>query len=606
MLSFFDPRSVGTKSTTQFNAVVIGDFVAGADAAYKALVALAPTLSAATGPSVPAVRAWVVTGTAAGPEGATTNGTEIDAVADCAIHAGSGVCVDDAAYLSWTVATDHDVVLAVDRAASPHAGVVDPLAVTDDKVTATAVPALTANVPAGASIRSLYAADVDGDGAPDLIATFARAPPVAGARCSQARSSRRWASRAAAGDVTLAIVAVASTITDCVDAAPGKFQLRDPTIVPTAATEVIAAMSRWRRQHETCSGVIENGGGAFSASVLAAGLGPVIAIRIGDVNGDGVDDVVALYGQHGLEKPSSSIPRKVHGCAGDPRDVHRKRARDRAQARGDDRGRRLGRRWSRRARRRQSQRRRRYFAGVVEGVRGAGFCGRVGGFRRGVQGVAAAGDRVLGGAGVSPPVSRRPAAGVPQARDRAVSQIPRRGEDRRPRRRCRRQSRRARARARSASASWRRCGRAVDRGAHAARRSASRCRSRRAARAPMVAMREIGDAPSDGGATTGTPAAATAITATIDGAPLAPFMLARRCRAARARDRRERRRLRRRCESKPWRSPGSRRSSLHGIELKPRPATGQQGSRRTPTRTSRVDGQPAPSLTAPRSPPAST
>ncbi len=72
-----------------------------------------------------------IAGTARGLDTAPSAGVPAMGLADCERGLGTGVCVQDAIYLPWSVAPDRDVVLAVDRPAGgipPAARVIDPRA----------------------------------------------------------------------------------------------------------------------------------------------------------------------------------------------------------------------------------------------------------------------------------------------------------------------------------------------------------------------------------------------------------------------------------------------------------------------------------------------
>ncbi len=291
MLSFFDPRPDGSGPQTVLRAAIVGDFTAGPE----------PDLLALATQPLTGVRAWTVAGTARGLDNAPSPGVPAPGLADCAQGAGDGVCVQDAMYLAWPVAPDRDVVLAIDRpqaAVPPAARVIDPRASSDELVTRPA-PDVVVGLPAGVVPRALHAADVDGDGAPELVAAFATRPGAAAPA-----GSVRVCEVGGAGlpercdELTPAVQAVAPAVTACIDAAPGRMSPRDRTTTPSAAVDLVVlcrdagpAGSLFRISFED---------GAPRAWLLAQGV-DLRAIRVGDVNGDGVDDVVALQGDSGSQ-----------------------------------------------------------------------------------------------------------------------------------------------------------------------------------------------------------------------------------------------------------------------------------------------------------------
>jgi len=290
MLSFFDPRPDGAGSQTALRAAIVGRFTGGAELDLLAL---------ATQP-VTGVRAWTIAGTARGLDSAPSAGVTATGLADCERGLGTGVCIGDAMYLAWPVAPDRDVVLAVDRPPAtvpPAARVIDPQASRASLVTQPAQDVIL-GLPAGVAPRALAAADVDGDGALELVAAFA-SPPGAATR----RGSVRVCEVDASGlplrceELTPAVQAIAPAVTACIDAAPGRLSPRDRTTTPSPAVDVVVlcrddgpAASLFRLSFD----------GAWRASLLAQGK-DLRAIRVADINGDGVDDVVALQGDGGAQ-----------------------------------------------------------------------------------------------------------------------------------------------------------------------------------------------------------------------------------------------------------------------------------------------------------------
>src|SRR5262249_33216141 len=127
-------------------------------------------------------RAFRVAGTGNGLDAAVrVDGAVVSGLADCLTTGASGVCADNAAYVAWPTAPHHDGVIAIDRASPPHAAMLDPWASTST-LAMTPVPVLAGAAPSGATVRSLYPVDLDGDGVLELVASFGSAPgaPTAG------------------------------------------------------------------------------------------------------------------------------------------------------------------------------------------------------------------------------------------------------------------------------------------------------------------------------------------------------------------------------------------------------------------------------------------
>ena len=291
MLSFFDPRPSPGGSQAVLRAAIVGRFAGGPE----------PDLLALATQPVVGVRAWTVAGTARGLDNAPSAGVPAMGLADCERGLGTGVCVQDAIYLPWAVAPDRDVVIAVDRPAGgipPAARVIDPRASASSLV-AQPAPEVVLGLPAGVVPRALHAVDVDGDGAPELVAAFGSRPGAA----APAGSARVCTVDAAGApqrcqELTPIVQAIAPEITACVDAAPGRVSPRDRTTTPPRAAVDVVVL---------CLGPGPAGlfrvafdGGAPRASLLAQGV-DLRAIRVGDVTGDGVDDVVALQGDAGSQ-----------------------------------------------------------------------------------------------------------------------------------------------------------------------------------------------------------------------------------------------------------------------------------------------------------------
>jgi hypothetical protein len=252
MLSFLDPRADAEKQTTLFRATVVGNFAGDARADLLGFA------TNATGQ----IRSYEAAGTDAGLSTAEAAGTVVDGLGDCVLG-GTGACVD-ARYLAWPRAGG-DVVIAVDRRATPRAMRIDP------GHPAQAIPALTDNLPAGAAIQSLYAYDIDNDGKLELVAAFTGSVRICDVSADGMPTK--------CDDVKTAIP---STTQSCVDAAPGRIGARG--LVVLCREGMASTLFRVTRT-----------GATLAATELAQGVG-LRSLKVADVTGDGVDDVVAVQG----------------------------------------------------------------------------------------------------------------------------------------------------------------------------------------------------------------------------------------------------------------------------------------------------------------------
>jgi hypothetical protein len=242
------------------------------------------------------VRGWVVPGTSGGLDGTKSNGLQVNGIGDCALHGTIGFCYEEATYVAWPMSSSRDVVIAIDRESPPHAVYVDPTASTSS-VQAMPVTALASAVPSGDVVRAMYATDADGDGKQDLVASFAPAggiDPTGALLVCQVDGNGMPQS---CTDLYLTIHAANPATTRCYDVAPGHFAYRDPTTPADASTDLVAlchddGATLYRISHDATG---------FHADVLGHSTAALTALRIGDINGDGLDDVVAVAGDRGSQ-----------------------------------------------------------------------------------------------------------------------------------------------------------------------------------------------------------------------------------------------------------------------------------------------------------------
>ena len=259
MIPYYDPRSDAIRGTTVLRTTVVGTFTGNA---YRDVLAIATPKPTEQGD--PTARGWGIKGPIAQFDGAKSDGTLLASAVDCSHDFGTGWCAEDARYFAFPAST-HDVVIAVD-----HNGKAVHMDVAGSSPSAGFLTQLAPPMPGPA--HQLAAADLDGDGAPELIATYDSAVFV----CKTD----------AGGTPTTCTEVGAMTGATCTDAAAVK--------VPTLA--LVAAC------HDASGGVlyrITDNAGTFSADVLARSSDDLRYVRGGDVNGDGLDDVIAASGDRG-------------------------------------------------------------------------------------------------------------------------------------------------------------------------------------------------------------------------------------------------------------------------------------------------------------------
>jgi len=292
MLSFFDPRSENDgagnspREDTVLRGAVIGEFTESASDHRDLLAFATPVVGKPLG-----MRAWRVPGTESGLDPTPNNGIAATGLAACD---GTGVCVGDAEYLAWPIAPGRDFVIAIDRQDPTRAALLDPWT-SPSAIVKTDIPVLTQSLPAGAVVRSLYAADVDGDADLELVASFAsrNGEPVGSVRVCQMTGGVPQR----CDDLATVIAEEFPAVTTCVDAAPGRLTRRDPTTTSTVASDLVvlchegASTGLYRVAYE---------GGTVVATPLAHAPG-MRSIRVDDLTGDGVDDVAVVQGTGGSQ-----------------------------------------------------------------------------------------------------------------------------------------------------------------------------------------------------------------------------------------------------------------------------------------------------------------
>lgn len=292
MMPYYDPTpdapNIFVARPYQLRAAVVGRFDGDALPDVAGLGGASPDNT--TGAPV---RAWLMKGTSVGPDGTQTAGKAVTGMTTCP-RSGPELCVEDA-MLVPIAGADHDLVLAIDRSDPPRAAMVDPASI-NSQLVATPVTVAT-GVPAGSAVRSAYTTDLDGDGARELLVSFGPRPGTVGAGAIRVCAITAGTVQPCE-DLTADILAGVDGAAACVDAAPGRFRYQDALSTHGGALNMIVlcrggGVSMIERVTRTAAGleIVE----------LARVPEMLDAIRVGDVTGDGIDDIAAISVDHGAD-----------------------------------------------------------------------------------------------------------------------------------------------------------------------------------------------------------------------------------------------------------------------------------------------------------------
>lgn len=299
MIPVIDPRGDTETDLTRMNSVVVGKFFATTAERIHDLILFAPLNSPAPNTDN-SPQAWRLAGTADGPNGNVTPPIPTTGFAYCAKSDDPGLCIDEAELLAWPNG-DTDGVIAIDRKA--HAVSFDPTAST---IAATALSPVVQALADKAPVRSLHRADLDGDGSDELVV-------VATNRGESSRTNtilRCTMNGLLAGECT----DIASTLLDklsadgtpaieCVDAAPARVRYYDRSSANDAALHGVDLVVACHEQAAdgTFGSVLYRVQADGTYAALQRTSTRIGAIRIGDVTGDGVEDVIAIEGDQGVQ-----------------------------------------------------------------------------------------------------------------------------------------------------------------------------------------------------------------------------------------------------------------------------------------------------------------
>jgi hypothetical protein len=251
MLSFLDPRADDLARTSVVRGSVVGNFVGPSHTDLMVIAAPLP------GEQAIGMRAYRVAGGEAGLDTGQGTGTVVDGLADCQLANPTGACVQAVKYVAWP-REQGDVVIAVDGRSPPRAMRIDP------GQPAQSMPMVVDGLPQGAVVQSLHVADVDGD---------VTGPSPRHRRCSDLRRD---------GGIP----------TQCEDVSWLEHGVvhRCGTAGSANRPRLLCREGRPRR----CS-TSSAGNASLSATELAQGVS-LRSLRVADVTGDGVHDVVAVQG----------------------------------------------------------------------------------------------------------------------------------------------------------------------------------------------------------------------------------------------------------------------------------------------------------------------
>lgn len=322
LIPYFDPRTnVGSTKygqNTIFRGTAIGSFVPtiGGGADHPDLVGIAVPKTNGTGAGTDP-RVWIAAGNDVTLDSSQSDGAKLTGLAACGLGTANSGCVEEAVYFPWSVTSGHDVVFALDHKTAPTATVFDPNMIGATSITAVKATGF-APIPTGSVIQALHAADLDGDGANELIAAFA--PSEVGAPGGVLVCEMDAAGQpSGCTDVVATAINALAPGTVCFDAAAGHFTARDRFSTAAAPSDLIVAC---KDMGSTLYRVFAQSGGGYGAEVLFHSMTAVTSIQVGDVTGDGVDDIVALEGASGTESLvvfAQCTSRNAASCTGESR-----------------------------------------------------------------------------------------------------------------------------------------------------------------------------------------------------------------------------------------------------------------------------------------------
>lgn len=305
MLSYFEPRTTNDPSRQTPMRQVVTGFFGGGDNRFRDVVSLLPGASA-TGQTEPGAIAYRLDGSVNGLDPGdpidTVFGENITGVGDCTVGTAStgAPCIRDATALAWQTGSAHDVIIAVDHQVPPQAYRLDPWAFAPSgnhsgtyAASVLAAPTIGLAPDFTAESHDAFAFDVDGDGAPELVLAFAPDEDAAGTGTGLVESCTmdQTGTPTTCTDLGALVAAAATDVTNltCVDAAAGNFTAGGPDAAPPQPALIVLC-------HDTNGTSLLARVASGTATIVASGLPDLRQIVVGDVTGDGIDDIVAIRG----------------------------------------------------------------------------------------------------------------------------------------------------------------------------------------------------------------------------------------------------------------------------------------------------------------------
>ena len=307
MVSYFDPRTTELEPDDTFVGVAAGAFFSTPPGPAPSVETTDVIAIASTGATV---QVWPLRGTSPGVLEFTSLPPSSQSLINCSRRPPgpttpiSSMCIDTARYLTWPAAPHH-VVLAIenpsDATRSRSFAILDPTAFAADGVAVTRYepPNAFSGVDRTLSSRGLHAVDTNGDQRLDLVASFG----VPGLYDATAASGTVMVCDVDAKGVPGTCSSIVDLVPElaglaCVDAVParvaprGRGEFDHP---PTEASQNLIVLchakaatveSRLFRVAHDMSG--------YHGNLVFARSGSIERVAVGDVNGDGLDDLLAL------------------------------------------------------------------------------------------------------------------------------------------------------------------------------------------------------------------------------------------------------------------------------------------------------------------------
>jgi hypothetical protein len=271
MFTIVDPRESDRENTLP-TASLIGDFDGedhgGADNRDVALITVHDDGNA---------HAWIVAGIANGLDTRKQPSINLGTNYRCTTAA---LCVSDAEFAVWPT-PGGDRILAIDRQPRPTAMMIAPAA----SFAATPISELVASVPTGVDVRALRIVSTGTDAR--VVASFGGAASGAVRLCTVSPLG----AVSSCLDVASLVAAHDPDVVSCSDAAPARL-----SSAADAALELVALC-----HSASGTALFRVAADAGTAERIAVAPGPASGLEIGDVTGDGLDDVVVLLGDEATE-----------------------------------------------------------------------------------------------------------------------------------------------------------------------------------------------------------------------------------------------------------------------------------------------------------------